>query len=59
VELLWGYLIVGFVIFIAGLSRADETAWVGFRAVPEVFIFQLLTFVLFWPILLAVELNRR
>lgn len=52
------YLVVGFVLFLMGLARADEMAWLGFRAVPEVFLFQLLTFVLFWPVLIAVEMHR-
>lgn len=52
------YLFVGFALFLLGLSRTDETAWLGFRAVPEFFVFQLLTFVLFWPVFLAVEMGR-
>ena len=52
------YLFVGLALFVLGLSRADEAAWLGFRAVPEVFVFQLLTFVLFWPVFLAVEIGR-
>lgn len=53
------YLLVGLVLFMVGLSRVDETAWIGFRAVPEVFWFQLLTFVLCWPLFLVVEYHRR
>lgn len=58
VEWLLIYLVVGFVLFSLGLARVDETVWIGFRAVPEVFLFQLLTFVIFWPLLIAVEMNR-
>ena len=58
-EWLWVYLLVGLVLFLLGLSRMDETAWIGFRGVPEVFWHQLVTFVLFWPLLLAVEYHRR
>lgn len=52
------YFLVGLALFVLGLMRVDETAWIGFRAVPEVFVFQLLTFILVWPMLLAAELNR-
>jgi len=53
------YVLVGLMIFVGGLMRLDEIHWIGFRALPEVFVLQLLTFVLFWPVFLAREFGQR
>jgi len=53
------YVLIGLMIFVGGLMRLDEIHWIGFRALPEVFVLQLLTFVLFWPVFLALEFGQR
>ncbi len=58
-ELALFYFLIGFVLFALGLTRLDETAWIGFRAVPEALFYQMITFVLFWPVFLALELSQR
>jgi len=59
VVLMFFYLLVGLMLFVGGLMPLDEIHWIGFRALPEMFVLQLLTFVLFWPVFLALEFGQR